>query len=175
MRRRFFFLLLVGILGIATAQQQSDRGPSTPDERKRFLAITHKMEEAPLDDNLRDDRDWALQWLIDIPDIQVTPCPDVLSGLRPTYRYFPHLNGQYSFSMAAFMIEHPEKAKDRVAVNVAGVEGALRAYQAILKAQPRATSSGMEELARKQKAGTLVKFVTDASKDCTVEGDQKGA
>jgi hypothetical protein len=73
------------------------------------------------------------------------------------------------------MIEHPEKAKDRVAVNVAGVEGALRAYQAILKAQPRATSSGMEELARKQKAGTLVKFVTDASKDCTVEGDQKGA
>ncbi|HYX52016.1 MAG TPA: hypothetical protein VE783_01090 [Candidatus Limnocylindrales bacterium] len=131
------------------------------------------MEQAPLDKSLREEREWAVHWLIDIPDIQVTACP-VLAGVRETYRYYPELNGQYSFSMAAFMIEHPDKSKDRVAVNMAGVEGAIRAYRAILKAQPNATSRGMEELADKQKQGTLEKFVTEATKDCAVEGEQKG-
>lgn len=173
MRRRLFLLLFLGLVGITTAQQQNERGPSTPEERKRFLEVTHRMEEAPLDTSLREEREWAVHWLIDIPDIQVTACP-VLDGVRPTYRYYPELNGQYSFSMAAFMIGHPDKAKDRVAVNVAGVEGALRAYRAILKSKPTATSRGMEELADKQKQGTLLKFVTEATKDCVVEGEQKG-
>ncbi len=151
---------------LSAAQDADKRGPSTADERQRFLQITNKMANSPLDPGLSADRDWALKWLIAIPDINVDVCNAPLGDFMNThYKYTPQIIGQLTFSTGAFIIEHPDKAKDRDAQYVAGMEGALHAYQSILKAKPDATAKELDDLLDKQKKGTLAAFVRASCKN----------
>jgi hypothetical protein len=71
--------------------------------------VTQSLEAAPLDPRLRAERAWAMQWLIDAPDVSVTACLDPLGGM--SIRSFDHgdeIIAQYTLSMAAFIIKHPE-------------------------------------------------------------------
>jgi len=52
------FLLLVQMM---LGQNSTSRGPSTAAERTRFVEITHKLENDPLDHSLDQDRDWAMR------------------------------------------------------------------------------------------------------------------
>ncbi|MCU1283785.1 MAG: hypothetical protein JWO13_135 [Acidobacteriales bacterium] len=52
------------------------------------------------------------------------------------YRYAAALSQQISFSGAAYLVQHPEKVKDQLAVYHAGLLGALRSYEAILQQHP---------------------------------------
>jgi hypothetical protein len=145
---------------LALAQDTSKRGPSTADERKRFLQVARKMAESPLDPSLSADRDWALKWLIAVPDITVDVCNAPFSGFMSSgYKYTPQIIGQLTFATAVFIIEHPDKSNDRGAQYVAGTEGALQAYQAILKTKPDATERQLNDLLEKQKKGTLAAYV----------------
>ncbi|MFI5106398.1 MAG: hypothetical protein ACHP79_15860, partial [Terriglobales bacterium] len=103
----FTLLLIATLAAFAQTQAPPTRGPSTAEERKRFVAIAHKMEESPLDPALRKERDWALRWLIAIPDINVSPCDgEILGNFQESgYKYTSEIRGQFSFSMAVFMIE----------------------------------------------------------------------
>jgi hypothetical protein len=169
------FLVAVFVAFSAVAQDEPKRGPSTPEERQRFVALTHKLEQNPLDKTLYDDKKWALQWIEDIPDINVTPCPTVL-GLdlvASRYRYGSNLLYQVLFGNVVFLIEHPDKKNDTVAQFTAGVESALKAYKGILRADP-VVSRTMEELLQKQSQGKLTDFVKQSSKDCQARGDQAG-
>jgi hypothetical protein len=173
------FLLACAIVGIATlglaqTQDQPKRGPSTPEERKRFLAIDHKMEQDPLDPSLRKEREWAVHWIIDIPDINVNPCPELLGNFMEShYRYKAEINGQVAFSMAAFMIEHPDKVGDIVATNTAALEGALKAYRSILRIEPTAQSQFMEALAEQESDGKLTEYVRELVKRGCDNGDEQ--
>lgn len=167
--------LIIAAAALSLSQDQPKRGPSTPDERKRFVAIAHEMEAAPLDPSLRKDRDWALHWIIDIPDINVNPCAELLGKfMESRYRYKAEINGQVAFSMAAFMIEHPEKAKDIVAVNTAALQGALKAYRSILRVEPTAQSPLLEAMAQRESEGKLTDHVRELVKNGCDNGDQRG-
>jgi hypothetical protein len=176
--RKMFLLAcaIVGIaaMGLAQTQDQPKRGPSTPEERKRFLAIDHKMEQDPLDPSLRKEREWAVHWIIDIPDINVNPCPELLGNFMEShYRYKAVINGQVAFSMAAFMIEHPDKVGDIVATNTAALEGALKAYRSILRIEPTAQSQFMEALAEQESDGKLTEYVRELVKRGCDNGDEQ--
>jgi len=181
-RTRKIVSLIFAVIGLAAmgvsmsmSQDQPKRGSSTPEERKRFVAIAHKMEDAPLDPSLRKERDWALHWMVDIPDINVNPCPELLGNfLESRYRYKAEINGQVAFSMAAFMIEHPDKIGDIVATNTAALEGALKAYRSILRIEPTAQSSFMEALAEQQSEGKLTEYVRELTKRGCENGDETG-
>jgi hypothetical protein len=163
------------MLAGAQDQEAPKRGPSTAEERKRFIAIAHKMEQAPLDPGLRKDRDWGLHFIIDIPDINVNPCPELLGDfMESRYRYKAEINGQIAFSMAAFMMEHPDKARDMVATNTAGLEGALKAYRSILRIEPTAQSPFLEALAERESQGKLTELVRELTKKGCDNGDQRG-
>jgi hypothetical protein len=152
---------------LAFPQGQPKRGPSTAEERARFLALTRKLEQTPLDRNLYAEKRWALQWIEDIPDITITPCPVVLGEdlVASRYPYTQNLLFQVVFGSVAFVIEHPDKKDDQVAQYTAGVESALKAYKGILRADPVA-SRPLEELLQKQSEGKLEEFVKAASKEC---------
>jgi hypothetical protein len=159
---------------LAISQDQPKRGPSTPEERARFVALAHKLEQTPLDKNLYTDKEWALKWIEDIPDITIDVCPMVLGRdfMGSRYRYANQVMGQVMFGNVLFLIEHPDKKNDRVAQYTAGVESALKAYKGILRADP-VTSRPLEELLRLQSDGKLADFVKSASKDCET-GEQTG-
>ena len=177
MRKRLPFLIAALLLSsLAIGQDQPKRGPSTAEERTRFLTLTHKLEQNPLDKSLYDDKKWALQWIEDIPDITVTPCPTVFGPdfLASRYRYGSNLLYQVVFGNAVFLIEHPDKKNDATAQYTAGVESALKAYKGILRADP-VVSRTMEELLQKQSQGKLADFVKQSSKECQVTTDQTGS
>ena len=166
-------ILLLGC-GVALAQNEPKRGPSTAEERARFVTLTHKLEQNPLDKNLYADKEWALQWIEDIPDITVDICPLVLGQdfMTSHYKYTNQVMGQVILGTVVFLIEHPDKKNDRVAQYTAGVESALKAYKGILRADP-VPSRPLEELLRLQSDGKLADFVKTTAKDCQ-SGDQMG-
>ncbi|HEV2863140.1 MAG TPA: hypothetical protein VGX48_19140 [Pyrinomonadaceae bacterium] len=156
--------VLVLALGAAAVQAQQRRGPSTPEERRRAAEIATLLENEPLHKDAKKLSQELLFFLIEVPDISVTVCTDVLGDLKKIKGdYSPTITAQLTFSMAKFVIEHPEQAGDKNQVYVAGVEGVLRAYQNIKKAKPKVEIKPLEELLAKQQAGQLADFVKAAA------------
>ena len=152
MKTKAVVALAAAVLVLAAAA--AARGPSTPQERARFVRITRALEQDPLNENLRSDREWALRWLIEIPDISVKVCSGPLSALLDTKKnYSPELFTHNLFASASFIIENPDKAKDDNAVFVAGVEGVLRMYESILKEKPKARHKALDQLMQKRDQG----------------------
>ena len=162
----WLMMLTIGLCG--AAQNSSARGPSTPEERARAVAIAHKLEAAPLDDSLTSEREWALKWLIEVPDLTVSLCTDILGKdfFKTKYKYRSNLVVQLTLSSAAFIIEHPDQAGDKVAVYTAGADGALKAYAAIVKDNPKATWKTLDEPMEKKGQGQLADFVRENSRSC---------
>ena len=163
LRKAIVTCLLVLSAGFIHAQNK--RGPSTPEERQRMVALVHSMEQAPLDDSLRPEISWTLKWLVEVPDISVSVCTGPFGKFwDEKYKHVPdHFVAQYTFAMAAFLIEHPDATNDKVAQYIAGMENVLRAYQSVLKAKPQAHSKNLDELLQKQSEGKLADFVREAS------------
>ena len=166
-------LILFSLAALAIAQDEpkdeAKHPPSTKEERQRFLNLTRKLEQSPLDKSLYDEKKWAKKWLEDIPDINVNICAPILFGvdfLAEQNKYTPQLSYQATFASAVYIIEHPDKAGDLDAQFLAGVESALKSYSAIVKSEPQAKSKALEALLEKQKQGKLADFVRSASKSC---------
>lgn len=160
-------VILLSFLACAQDQAAPKRGPSTPEERKRFVALVQKLEQSPLDQGLRPEVVWAEKWLNDVPDINVTVCPVPLGRfVEENYKYAGHISVQFAFGMAVYLIQHPDKAADKSAQYLAGVQESLRTYKSILKSQPRAQSGALDELVAKEAEGTLTDFVREASQAC---------
>ncbi|HEX4604239.1 MAG TPA: hypothetical protein VH724_09615 [Candidatus Angelobacter sp.] len=164
-----FLLLLLALISAAFAQDEPKRAPSTAEERQRFLSLTRKLEQNPLDKSLYEEKKWAKKWLEDVPDINVNICAPILFGvdfIKEQNRYTPQLSYQATFGSAVYIIEHPDKKGDIEAQFVAGVESALKSYSAIVKADAQAKSKALDDLLEKQKQGKLADFVRTASKSC---------
>ena len=168
---RIVSFIVLSISALFAAQDQPKRAPSTAEERQRFLALTRKLEQNPLDKSLDEDKKWARQWLEDIPDINITICAPILFGadfLREQNKYTRPLSWQATLGEAAYVIEHPDKKSDATSQYIAGTESALKAYSAIVKSDPSAKSRALDDLLEKQKQGKLADFVRDSSKACDV-------
>lgn len=153
--------------------QQAKRGPSTEQERKRMVTLITLLENNPLDKDAKAYRGEVIRWLTDVPDISVTICPDLLPGLLESKKkYAGDLFLQSTFSTAKFIIEHMDQAKDDLSVNTAGVEGTLRAYAALQKQKPDVRFSMLDDLADKQKKGTLQDYMKAATGKCNRPKEQ---
>lgn len=110
--------------------------------------------------------EWFTFWLIAVPDIHIELCTDYLGPLLGSKKNYPsEIFVQMMFSSAAFIIEHPEQANDRVGVNLAGIEGSLKAYEAILKAKPKAQWEFLDGLISKRAKGELSAYVQDIAQN----------
>jgi hypothetical protein len=144
--------------------------------KEHFVSVARKLERSPLDPNAKSDREWALGWLTDAPDVSVTVCADPLGGLvGSSYEYGPEILIQYMFAMAVRLIERPEASTDPKAVQLAGVEGALTAYQAILAHKPEARSSDLDRIVAAQSRGELPAFVGNAFETCLKKDAERQA
>lgn len=140
---------------------------SSPEDRQRFVTVVQKLERAPLDSSLQNDRSWAIQWLTDAPDVSVNVCADPIGGVSEKgYAHTPEIVVQYTLAMAAFVIENLGKSNDPDATQLAGVEGALNAYQSMRVAQPNERSAKLDELLGMKSRGELPGFVRKAFLRC---------
>jgi hypothetical protein len=98
-------------------------------------------------------REWFTLWLVEVPDISIEVCTGYLKPLydAKNKNYAAEISMQMMFSSAAFIIEHADQAKDRVAVNLAGLEGAIKTYEAIVKEKPKAKWEFLDGLIKREK------------------------
>ncbi len=115
-----------------------------------------------------DARQWLFKWIVDIPDINVTSCAGPLDGLREDEEdaYGQLLYVQSVFGMAAYQIENPKKTGDWVAVQTAGIESVLRAYDAMRKADSELRYKVLDRLEKARKDGKLVEVVKTEMAKC---------
>jgi len=66
---------------------------------------------------------------------------------------------QVVFSSGDFVLQHPEESADRLVYMQAGLEGALRVYERILVAKPKARNPKLDELVRLRNDGHLDDYV----------------
>jgi hypothetical protein len=161
-------LLMLLMLGQSSLYaQQPQRGPSTAEERQTAVALTTSLETDPLGKKAKEYRNNLFAWLVQVPDITVKICTEMLGDLKKIKGdYSSELLMQMTFAQAKFIIEHPEQAKDDEKVYLAGVEGVLRTYAAIKQAKPKVKIAPFEELLAKQQAGQLGEHVKSAMSKC---------
>lgn len=157
--------LLVALIA-ARAPLQAGK-PSTPGDRAKAVAIARSLETDPLSKQAKDQRKWLILWLTDVSDVNVKACTSLLGPIVGSKKNNDsELFTQTIASAAAFIIENPDKAKDDVVVYTAGLEGALKAYESILKVQPKAKWPFLDDLIEKRSKGELGEFVRQAATHC---------
>ncbi len=165
--KRFFtatLILAIVLLWTAASLAQDQRGPSTPQERDTAVKIARLLETDPFHKDAKKLRESLLLWIIDVPDIHVELCTAYMPPEKSTDKnYGSEIFNQTMFSSAAFVIEHPDQASDRVATQLAGVEGALKVYETILTTKPKAKSAFYDGLLEKRNKGELRAFVEEAT------------
>jgi hypothetical protein len=107
------------------------------------------------------------QWMAEVPDLRFFVCDDLLDHALDGYPYAREVKDQIALSGAAFALEHQGKARDDVAVYTAGVEGALRTYEALLRSRPDAKHALLDDFVAKRDGGELDDHVAElASERC---------
>lgn len=168
MRPKAFVLFCLALLGLAPVSVLA-RGPSTPKERAKALKLIRQLEAEPDFVGARDARQWLSLWLVEVPDLHADLCPELLGGTAAERRRLPgEVVGQLMYSGAGFRIEHKDGSPEEV--YLAGVQGALRVYEALLAKKPHVRSPLLDGLIGRRDAGTLAAHVTEAMKSCPAPG-----
>jgi hypothetical protein len=160
-----FFIAALQVFPTQIGAQQ--RGPSTPEERARAVQTAKSLQTDPLAPNLQGDREWLVKWLIEIRDISVKMCTTFLGDLGDSKSGYPGaVIATMLASETAFVIEHPEKAKDVEAIYLAGVDGALHGYEAIHKKDMSYRLPHLDDLIQKRDQGKLTDYIHATTKKC---------
>lgn len=141
------------------------RGPSTADERARFVALVRSLENDPLAENTNSIRQQLRDWAMEVPDIRFKVCPTLLGDAVGNYRYSREVTLQVMLSGAVLTIEAPGQARDDARVYTAGVEGALRAYGALVNSTSDARSAVLDDLVEKRERGDLFDYIATLAKE----------
>lgn len=165
MLRRITYCLVLALALSSAAAAQQGRGPSTAEERAKTVRLARMLENDPLNDEAAPARAWLIEFVKTVPDLDIVICSSLLAELFKTEEnYAMELSIQPVFSETAFVIEHPESAKDLTAVLVAGVKGTLRAYESILKTEPKARHTFLDGLIEKRDRDELEAWVVERAK-----------
>lgn len=154
--------LIIACAGPAFAAE-----PTSPAVKAEMIRLIGMLEEQPHHPDAREMRGTVLRWLTDAPDVSVMICEHFLAieNFEPD-EPAGELVFQQPFSEAKFILENPDKAQDGVAVHVAGIEGALRAYAVMKTEDPKLVVPAMESLVKLQAEQKLPEHVAKAMKKC---------
>jgi hypothetical protein len=155
--------LLVGsaLLLAPVAAMAADRGPSTPEERKQALKYIQDFEADPLNPSVTDEREWVLKWIIEVPDVHVNVCMIFDKLPKGNKKDSSTIFLAETLAQTAFVLQNPDKQGDLLAQYQAGVDGALRVYEILLKSNPKDRQPYFDDLIQKRDGGTLAEFVKE--------------
>ena len=156
----FCIILSVSLTPSALANSALQGDP----EVDALIVAAKFLEERPLDKAAKEMRSKAMVWLIKTEKVSVKMCSLIMKS-DEGYKYNSELLSQYTIAMAAFRLANPEKAADENAVQQAGIDSALIAYDAIVKEKPKARDSFLDGLLAKRVDGSLAKYALE--NNCT--------
>jgi general stress protein CsbA len=134
-------------------------------EKEMLIKTVRAIEVKPFDKETKKMREQALKWVIETDQVSVVACGGVMSPfLEKKNKFGSDLTVAYTLGMAAFKLENPDKKGDENAAQLAGLESALKSYEAMLKENPKGKFDAVDSLLARRSEGTLPKYVSDA--DC---------
>ena len=127
-------LLGCALLVAPIAATAADRGLSTPEERKQALSYIQDFEANPLGPNALHERQWVIEWVIEVPDVHVRYCSSILDKMNKSDKKDgPALLAAIFMAQTEFALQDATMHGDVLAQYQAGVEGALRVYEPVQK------------------------------------------
>ena len=152
MLRKTWMVLAAAALGVATAASAA----ATPaEDRAQVLAYTASLEREPLAEDARAKRAWLINWIAEVPDLQVDVCDPMDILQYKDSEAASQALVQSMFGNAAYQIEHPEAKHDSVVVQEAGVNSALNAYESALAQGGKEHLPVLDALLAARKEGKL--------------------
>ena len=110
-------------------------------------------------------RDKALSWLSETDEVSAKTCSGVFGMFASNKNiHAVDMTASYTIGIAAFKLEHPDKASDENASQLAGLELALKTYEALVKVRPKTKYESAEVLLLARRDGVLASLVD--SEDC---------
>lgn len=154
----FAFLVVALSAQVTFSQSQKEK------DRKSFISNTHLLEAKPFDPNADAARKWGFKYVADTDEVSVGLCSDTMKLIPEKKNKFKgELLMQFTFGMAVFKLENPDKKDDETAAQVAGLESMLKTYEVMVAENPKAKSTGMDDLLTKRDNGEL-KAMVEAAK-----------
>jgi carboxypeptidase Q len=160
------FAASLAIFACLSAPALAARGPSTPEEHARVVALAAAANQDPLTVMTSADGRWFEKWAEDIPDFMFGPdrgaywfmTTAAKGDLKRVLRF------QHTVSVAAYQVRHqitdPRKNRaEHEAVTLAGVEGLLRAYESLVAKRAENRSPQLDAALAARDKGTLAAFV----------------
>ena len=162
--RRFF---LVVAFATATTHAVTAAENTSAETKARMIQLVDKLETDPFTKDGKEIRGELLTWLTEAPDVSVTICPNMFGDIKKIKgNEATILVVQLMFSEAKFLLEHPDRSSDTLAVNVAGVEGVLRTYASMQTVKPKLAIREFDQLAQLQASGQLAAKVEARVAEC---------
>lgn len=162
--RRLCLILLV--LSLSVPAFAAERGPSTAEERQRAVEVVETLETQPASEATKEGLVWLLQWLIEVPDVTVSVCPQILGSDSEIEDLPAQLKVHHAFAAARHVIETPGIEGTSAEAFLAGVTGTLRAYSSMRRSGSLPPHRHLDGLLEKQAAGKLAEHVRKRVKHC---------
>ena len=157
---------LLLVLAAAPSLAQGNTASSAED-RAQALALVKQLEDDPLASGAENARQWLTNFIVNAPDLFISTCPELLGPLNGQGKNgAPEIVGQLYFGNAAWAIQNPDKATDREAVFVGGLESSLRVYDSLVKQKSRWRWPLLDDLRGRSKKGTLPDYVRENIGKC---------
>ncbi len=168
MKKRALAILGLGLplaFGLGTLLRAGQEASSVED-RAQAVRYARELEANPFGAEAASKRTWLMKWIVAAPDITVVVCDLLGPGPQGEHPFFKEVLSQMMFSNGAFQIEHPDQVRDKVAVQTAGLEGALKVYEILVKSKPEGRLPFLDDLLVKRAEGHLVEYVTTQTAIC---------
>jgi hypothetical protein len=155
---RSLFSCLAIVLLLASAGFSQDDKKNEPE---LLIKAAKFLEDKPFDKDAKKIRSWAVTWVIETDKVSVVICPLIVTGIDKKYKYGSEMTAQYTIGMAAFKLSNPDQAKDEDAAQQAGWESVLKAYESMVKEQPKAKNAFLDGLLDKRAKGELAQYLKE--------------
>ncbi|MEO8042781.1 MAG: hypothetical protein ABI646_09245 [Acidobacteriota bacterium] len=128
-------------------------------EKENVIAAARALETAPLSSETSKIADRALKWTIQTEEVSLIACGNTfaLFSDKKNKDASSLMTMAYMIGMAAYRIQNP--TKDENAVQLAGLETALTAYEAAVKEKPKTKSERADMLLPQRSKGELAAAV----------------
>lgn len=99
--------------------------------------------------------------MADVPDVHVNLCSILDKLPKGDKKGGMTLFAAMVFAQTALVLQNPDRQGDLLAQYQAGVEGVLRVYEILLKANPKDRQPYLDDLIERRESGTLAMFVKE--------------
>jgi len=142
--------------------------PPTAEGKASFIEKAKLIEEEPLSEKAPSYQKDLIMWWSETAGIDVKWCLSLLGKNMDTPKsdLMWTVCFQLLFSSIAYSFSNPEEARNPVSLYCAGLEGALKTYENILKEKPEVRDSNCDNLVKARELGLLRRYVEAHIADC---------